>query len=241
MPLRKTALLGLGSIPVATFDRLGQLLGTTSKVAHFGTKAHKVLQRLELAATVNDMHRLLLTEWPPERSIVLGAQPLCTPEDPLAPDTAELEEAMMMLDTVSYLPDDVLTKVDRAAMSVSLETRVPFLDHRVVELACRLPLRMKLRDGQGKWALRQILYKHVPERLLERPKAGFAVPLGEWLRGPLRPWAEHLLDRTRIEREGYLDAAPIGAAWEQHLCGRQDWTQRLWYVLIFQSWLERNS
>ena len=145
---------------------------------------------------------------------------------------------MMYWDSLSYLPDDILCKVDRAAMATSLETRVPFLDHRVAELAWRLPMDMKIRGNQGKWALRQILYKYVPRELIERPKAGFAIPVGQWLRGPLRDWAEVLLNESRLEQEGYFYPAPIRKVWQQHLSGRYDWTNRLWAVLMFQSWLE---
>jgi asparagine synthase (glutamine-hydrolysing) len=145
---------------------------------------------------------------------------------------------MMYRDSITYLPDDILCKVDRAAMANSLETRVPFLDHRVVEMALRLPLNMKIRDGVGKWALRQVLYKHVPKDLIERPKAGFAIPVGQWLRGPLRDWAEALLNPIRMQKEGYLRAEPVQTVWQQHLKGTHDHTAKIWAVLMFQAWLD---
>jgi len=126
-------------------------------------------------------------------------------------------------------------------MSVSLETRVPLLDHRVVEFAARLPLHMKIRDGQGKWILRQILYQHVPREMIERPKTGFAIPLGQWMRGPLREWAETLLSESRLVSEGFLNARVVRQRWEEHLSGRRDWQYQLWNVLMFQSWLEEFS
>ena len=137
----------------------------------------------------------------------------------------------------SYLPDDILAKVDRASMAVSLETRVPFLDHRVAELAARIPLSLKVRGGKGKWIVRELLYGMVPKALVERPKAGFGIPVGEWIKGPLRPWAEDLLSPSSLAADGLLDPAIVRRRWADHLSGRRDSTPALWAVLMLQAWL----
>ena len=191
---------------------------------------------------MDNMYRSLVTEWPNVEDLVLGATKLETilDDDVLIQGISEISHRMMIWDTMSYLPDDILTKIDRSAMSVSLETRVPFLDHRVIDLAWRLPFHMKIRNGQGKWVLRQVLYKYVPRDLIDRPKVGFAIPIANWLRGPLRSWAESLLDEVRLEQEGYFNPVPIRQAWKEHLSQKYDWSNRLWIILMFQMWLEDN-
>jgi asparagine synthase (glutamine-hydrolysing) len=146
----------------------------------------------------------------------------------------------MALDMLHYLPNDILTKVDRAAMAVTLETRVPLLDPNVIEFAASLPLEFKMREGVGKWALRQVLYKYVPKDLIERPKMGFGVPLAEWLRGPLKDWAEVLLDEKRLLEEGFFNVALVRQKWLEHSSGLRNWQAQLWDVLMFQAWLEEN-
>ena len=205
-----------------------------------GDKAHKLAERLSDVRDLDDLYLRLVSEWKRPAEAALGAReaPTLLSSRDEWPALGEAEQRMMYLDAMTYLPGDILCKVDRAAMAVSLETRVPFLDHRVVELAWGMPLAMKIRDGVGKRPLRRILYRYVPRELIERPKQGFAIPLAAWLRGPLREWAEALLDARRLREEGYLDPGPVRQRWQEHLEGRRNWQHGLWAVLMFESWLQ---
>ena len=206
---------------------------------NFGAKVQKGLRVAGSAGKFDDVYESFLDEWALEPSPVLGAGrhgPIDMDFAPGAPDALR----MMYCDAVTYLPDDILCKVDRAAMAVSLETRVPFLDHRVAELAARIPLSMKVRDGKGKYIIRRLLHREAPAVLFDRPKAGFAIPVGEWIKGPLRPWAEDLLDLGRLLREGFFDADAVDRRWREHLSGKRDSTPAIWAVLMFQAWNAAN-
>jgi asparagine synthase (glutamine-hydrolysing) len=190
------------------------------------------------------MYRALAAHWNEPESLVVGAgEPITRLTDPA--ERLDLgggfTNTMMYLDLVTYLPDDILTKVDRASMAVGLEARVPLLDHRVVEFAWQVPGGMKIRNGQSKWLLRQVLHRYVPPHLIDRPKSGFGIPIGSWLRSSLRPWAEALLDRRRLTEEGFFHPDPIREKWSQHLAGQRNWQYHLWDVLMFQAWHENES
>jgi asparagine synthase (glutamine-hydrolysing) len=186
------------------------------------------------------MYVRLMSQWQPEEELVLGVSGSVTDRLRWSAQGTPVEQ-MRRWDVGQYLPDDLLVKVDRAAMCASLESRAPFLDHRVVELAFALPERMLVRENQGKWILRRVLDRYVPRELIERPKAGFAVPLGQWLRGPLRAWAQHLLDPVRLKLQGQLDADKITRLWQQHQSGNHDRSTYLWNVITFQAWLDDNQ
>ena len=204
-------------------------------------RARKLSEILDFQEPEELYHRMQ-SHWKAPATIVRHASEpqTCMSNRRAWPDAADLESRMMGIDALTYLPDDILVKVDRAAMGVSLETRAPFLDHRVVELAWRLPLAVKISGGEGKWILRQVLYRHVPASLVERPKMGFGVPLAAWLRGPLRDWAESLLDEGKLREEGYFHPAPIRKRWSEHLDGARRWDACIWDVLMFQAWLDEN-
>ncbi|MDT9599646.1 asparagine synthase (glutamine-hydrolyzing) [Sphingosinicella rhizophila] len=238
-PVRALAGGGLGHLPPGFWNGLSDVLPGGRRPPHFGVKVQKTFRTLGAASGLGDVFTTFLNEWSGERSPVLdagGAPGECAFDLDIgaAPDAVR----MMYCDAVSYLPDDILCKVDRAAMAVSLETRVPFLDHRVAELAARMPVEMKIKGGVGKHILRRLLYREAPAAMFERPKAGFAVPVGEWIRGPLRPWAESLLDHGRLADQGLFDAAIVHRRWQQHLRGERDSTPALWALLMFQAWQE---
>ena len=238
--LRSLVAKGISAVSPSVWDRVGGAIpGVGSYVRLLGDKMHKGAGVLS-SATVDELYLGLVSyQRNPENWVIGGKEP-DTKLTGLRPNLEGLGvvERMMALDTISYLPDDILVKVDRAGMGVSLEGRVPFLDHRLVEFAWSLPLEYKLRDGQTKWPLRQVLYRHVPRELIDRPKMGFGVPLHDWLRGPLRDWAEGLLGEARLRREGYFHPEPIRKMWSEHLIGKCNWSNHLWGVLMFQAWLE---
>lgn len=244
--LRTTVSKLLTILSPTTLDRIGApLLSLAPKklrTRSVGDQLHKFAQVLKEPSGV-DVYQRLVSHWDDPAALAIDAvEPPTRLTDQLRwPTVPSLVEWMMALDLVTYLPDDILVKVDRAAMGVSLESRVPFLDHRVVEFAWKLPLQLKVRRGTTKWILRQVLYRYVPKHLVERPKMGFGLPIDTWLRGPLREWAEALIEPARLEREGYLRSAPIREKWKEHLSGRRNWQYHLWDILMFQSWLEQQG
>lgn len=245
-PARRALGYAVQKFPASGWDWIGTALNTVlpakRRIDRFTGKVQTVGALLSGSRSVEELHQTMSSRWKGAGSPVVGTpRARWSAVMPSSANSMGCEQAMMYRDTLDYLPNDILCKVDRAAMANSLETRVPFLDHRVVELAWRLPLSMKIRQGQTKWVLRQILYRHVPKHLIERPKAGFAIPLAKWLRGPLREWAEALLDQRALEAGGFLKALPIRKQWEEHLAGTYDHSAGIWTVLMFQAWIEKEA
>jgi len=246
IPLRKILAKVMTQLSPISWDlflaKVDALLPSPLIFANKGEKIHKLAN--VLASTSSDAIYLgLVSHWDDPASVVIGG---IEPKTLLTNNSTSLDalsdvQRMMAMDLLTYLPDDILTKVDRASMRVSLETRVPFLDKRVVEFAWRMPQEMKLRNGQTKWALRQVLHRHVPQSLVDRAKMGFGVPIDSWLRGALRPWAEAMLDKSRLEREGFFNPIPIRIKWKEHLSGQRNWQHHLWDVLMFQAWYESQN
>lgn len=223
LPLRQIACRILSGLPLP--DKLSKLL------------------RVLPAKDKEQFYRILMSHWENPGQLAIGGNdyPTLINSAELWPKTDSFQHWMMAMDAGQYMTDDILVKVDRAAMANSLETRVPLLDHRVVELAWQLPMHMKIRDGVGKWVLREVLYRHVPREMIERPKKGFSVPLGQWLRGPLRDWAETLLNEQKLAQEGYFNSRIVRHIWKDHLTGKRDHARKLWSILMFQEWLNANQ
>ena len=233
--LRTAAAGGLRSLSPGGWDRALSILPKGTKRHINGRRLHH-LAAMGACDSIAEMYIRLMTRWQPEDAVVTGTSPVDA-GDFVLPEGGDSVDALRRWDIDRYLQDDLLVKVDRASMSASLETRAPMLDHRVVELALRLPRKMLIRDGKGKWVLRQVLDRYVPRELIERPKAGFEVPLAEWLRGGLKAWAAALLEPARMRAEGYIDATKVQEAWQQHQSGIADRSLHLWHVLMFQMWL----
>lgn len=226
----------ISRVPIA----LRTLAAAASDMPLLPAKLHKLLRVLP-SKDRESFYSVMTSHWLQPEQIVIGATPLPIMSNTISTlaNIASFEEWMMAVDISQYMSDDILVKVDRAAMANSLETRVPLLDHRIVEFAWQLPLKLKLRNGKGKWILREVLYKSVPHEMIERPKKGFSIPLAQWLRGPLRSWAEALLDEHRLRREGYFNPQPVRKLWQEHIFDKRDNSLKLWSIMMFQAWLEQ--
>lgn len=240
---RRLAARGLNAVSPRRWEQLlakiEPVLPTRLRMRTPGTKLRKLGEILP-ASSEQEIYELLVRHWHATEQLVPGSSAPPRVGGKTRTDLNPIEQ-MMFMDTLSALPEDMLVKVDRASMAAGLEARLPLLDHRVVEFAWSLPLSMKIHHGKGKWPLRQLLHRRLPAALVDRPKSGFGVPIDEWLRGPLRPWAEELLDVRRLRAEGYLAPEPIREKWHEHLSGRRDWQYQLWNVLMFQAWLEHTK
>lgn len=242
LPLRQVLGRLMQTLPGVSLERLLRFLPKRFQIPHLADRLPKFAELIKEESAESYYHRLV-SHWKEPELVVRGGKELHTHFN-MPEGVAKLPglcEYMMYLDSMVYLPDDILTKVDRASMSVSLEARVPLLDHRVVEFSWRVPMSLKYRDGKGKWLLREVLNRYVPRELIERPKIGFGVPIEAWLCGPLREWSEELLDEKRLREEGFLHPEPIRKMWQEHVIGKRRWHYYLWDVLMFQAWLEESK
>lgn len=238
-PLRRAFAHGIRGVSIDTWSRVFDVVPTRLRPRQPGDKMHKLAGVLGLD-DASALYRRFVTHWEPETIMPGTAEPKGLLWDQsVTKDFPGLLERMQFLDLVTYLPDDILTKVDRASMAVALEARVPLIDHRVVEFAWRIPRESLIRNGVSKWPLRQVLYRHVPPELVERPKMGFAIPLGDWLSGPLRDWAEGLLSEKRLREAGLVNVAAVRRAWAEQLSGHHNWQYPLWDVLMLEAWRDR--
>jgi asparagine synthase (glutamine-hydrolysing) len=240
-PLRTAIAHAITALPADRWSQLLSVIPASIRPSQIGDKMHKAAAILPCESET-ELYRGLVTHWRPDDIVLDAREPKGVLWDKeVDRDFPGLIERMQFLDLVTYLPDDILTKVDRASMAVALEARVPLIDHRVVEFTWRLPREAKIRGNVTKWLLRQVLYRHVPQALVERPKMGFSVPLGDWLRGPLRPWAENLLAESRLRQAGFFDAVVVRKVWDDHVSGRNNRQYMLWNVLMFEAWREHWS
>jgi asparagine synthase (glutamine-hydrolysing) len=241
-PLRSLLSGMLAKAPGHQLDKIMRLLPPNFRVSSLADRLPKLAEVINYPDGVS-FYRSLISHWKdPEKIVLDSKEPQTLLGSPhLWPKVPGLREQMMFLDQMTYLPDDILTKVDRASMAVSLEARVPLLDHRLVEFAWNVPTKFKYRDGQGKWLLRQVLYRYVPKDIMDRPKMGFGIPIEHWLSGSLRDWGEELLDEKRLREEGFFDAKAVRLMWDEHVSGKRRWHYYLWDVLMFQAWLAEQS
>jgi asparagine synthase (glutamine-hydrolysing) len=240
LPLRKILASGIKSINSQSWNKFLKILPSLNQYTNLADKVYKVTSALE-SKTLFDLYYKLISNWQNPNEILLDGK---EPRTFLTNYESELtkldgQQQMMLLDSMTYLPDDILVKTDRAAMATSLETRAPFLNHKLLEYAWQIPQPLKLKKTQSKWILRQILYKYIPKKLVERPKVGFGVPIDSWLRGPLKDWAQALLDKTKLKNQGFFNPDSISIKWTEHLSGKKNWQYEIWSILMFQEWLSK--
>lgn len=240
--LRKILAGTINSISPRNWNRISKVLPGLNKHLNFGEKIHKFANVLK-TKSLQDYYYTLCSHWQnPDKVLIDVDEPKTTLKKLISElDGLNIQQQMMVMDSITYLSDDILVKLDRAAMASSLETRAPFLDHKLIEHVWKIPHSLKIKNGKGKFILRQILDRYVPNALTERPKMGFGIPLAEWLRGPLKDWAENLLDEKILRHEGYFNSELIKNKWKEHLTGKKNWQYDLWDVLMFQAWINENK